>query len=121
MEIANESDQLAPPIQADPTREASMKTVARFWGQASAELVEIREDLAALYSSAGAAGIMEQRALALGVMVGYLESLMAKTPSQISVLGGLYGRLVESERRAYEAHRKHRKTKDVNPDLASLA
>ena len=101
--------------------QGSMAHVVTFWARASAQLAPICEDLAALYRSAGAAGIMEQRALSLGVMVGYLESLMAKEPAQISVLGGLYGRLVESERRAYEAHRKHRKTKDANPDLASLA
>ena len=121
VEMSNNSDQLAPQVELDPSRMASMNTVARFWGLASAELVPIREDLATLYRSAGAAGIMEQRALALGVMAEYLESLMAKQPSQIVILGALYGRLVESERRAYEAFRKHRKTKDANPDLASLA
>ena len=116
-----EIDKLMSPPVIDPGRESNIQTVGNFWVRAAAELVPIREDLAALYRSAGAAGIMEQRALGLGIMVGYLESLMAKEPSQISVLGGLYGRLVESERRAYEAERKHRKTKDAKPDLASLA
>jgi len=112
---------LSAPAGADPARESNLQTVCTFWHRAAAELVPIREDLVEMYRSAGAAGIMEQRALGLGIMIGYLESVMAKEPSQVSVLGGLYRGLVESERRAYDAHRKHRKTKDANPDLASLA
>ncbi len=99
----------------------SMAHVVTFWNRASAQLAPIRDDLARMYRESGAAGIMEQRALGLGVMVGYLESLMAKEPAQISVLGSLYGRLVESERRAYEAHRKHSKPRKANEDLASMA
>ena len=111
----------AVPGSGDPSRASKILTIGTFWTRAAAELVPIREDLAEMYRDAGAAGIMETRALCLGVMIGYLESLMAKQPSQISVLGSLYGRLVESERRAYEAHRKHSKVKDANPDLASMA
>ncbi len=99
----------------------SMAHVVTFWTRAAAELAPIRDDLARMYREAGAAGIMEQRALGLGVMLGYLESLMAKHPSRIAELGSLYGRLTESERRAFDAYRKHSKVKDANPDLASLA
>jgi hypothetical protein len=103
-------------------REISIKTVARFWTVANEDLVEIREDLAATYREAGAAGIQEQRALSIGIMIGYLESLMAKQPSRIAELGSLYSRLVEGERRAFDASRKHRISKAAgSQDLAQLA
>ncbi len=108
-------------VSADPTRISNIKTVATFWARASVELVEIREDLAEMYRDAGAAGIMEQRALGLGVMIGYLESLMAKEPSTIALHGSLYGRLIEAERRAFEAYRKYRVIKPAGSDLADLA
>ena len=99
----------------------SMAHVVTFWNRAAAELAPIRDDLARMYRDAGAAGIMEQRALGLGVMLGYLESIMAKAPSRIAELGSLYGRLTESERRAYDAFRKHSKPRKVDKDLASMA
>ena len=108
-------------VDADPTRISNIKTVATFWARASVELEEIRADLADMYRDAGAAGIMEHRALGLGVMIGYLESLMAKEPANIAVHGSLYGRLIEAERRAYEAYRKYRVTRPVDSDLAQLA
>ena len=115
--------ELAPGITAaaDPSRDAKVQTVGKFWARASVELVEIRADLAEMYRDAGAAGIMEHRALGLGVMIGYLESLMAKEPSTIAIHGSLYGRLVESERRAFEAYNKYKKVKLVGSDLAQLA
>ena len=106
---------------ADPSRDAKVQTVGKFWARASVELEVIRADLAEMYRDAGAAGIMEHRALGLGVMIGYLESLMAKEPSTIAIHGSLYGRLVESERRAYEAYRKYRVARPVGSDLAKLA
>ncbi len=108
-------------VSADPTRISNIKTVATFWARASVELEEIRADLAEMYREAGAAGIMEHRALGLGVMIGYLESLMAKEPSTIALHGSLYGRLIEAERRAYEAHRKYRVAKPTGSDLAGMA
>lgn len=100
---------------------ASLVHVVKFWNRAAAELQPIQEELASLYAEAGAAAIMEQRALSLGVMVGYLESLMARQPARIAELGSLYSRLVEAERRAYEAHRKSSKPRLVgSSDLASL-
>lgn len=108
-------------VDADPTRISNIKTVATFWARASVELEEIRADLAEMYREAGAAGIMEHRALGLGVMIGYLESLMAKEPSTIALHGSLYGRLIEAERRAYEAYRKYREVKPIGSDLADLA
>ena len=115
--------EMLPSVQvgADPTRISNIKTVATFWARASVELVEIREDLAEMYREAGAAGIMEHRALGLGVMIGYLESLMAKEPSTIAIHGSLYGRLVEAERRAYEAHSKYSVIKPTGLDLADMA
>ena len=108
-------------VSTDPARDAKIQTVGKFWTRAAGELQIIQADLAEMYRDAGAAGIMEHRALGLGVMIGYLESLMAKEPSTIAIHGSLYGRLVESERRAYEAYRKYRVTKPVGSDLANMA
>ena len=118
-----DNSELAPviPAAADPARDSKIQTVGTFWARAAAELEPIRADLAEMYRDAGAAGIMEHRALGLGVMIGYLESMMAKEPSTIAIHGSLYGRLVEAERRAFEAYRKHRVTKPVGSDLANMA
>jgi hypothetical protein len=115
--------EVLPPVQVntDPSRDAKIQTVGKFWTRAAGELQQIQADLAEMYRDAGAAGIMEHRALGLGVMIGYLESLMAKEPSTIAIHGSLYGRLVESERRAYEAYRKYRVAKPLGSDLAKLA
>lgn len=108
--------------QADPTKQSSLRQMLKFWTSAAEELVPIRDDLAAMYREAGAAGIMEERALSIGIMIGYLESVMAKQPSRIAELGSLYSRLVEGERRAWEAQRKQRTPRAAgSSDLAQLA
>lgn len=101
---------------------STIRQSAKLWSVASDELAQIRDDLTATWREAGAAGIQEERALSIGIMVGYLESLMAKQPSRIAELGSLYSRLVEGERRAWDASRKHRVAKDAGShDLAQLA
>ncbi|NOR88989.1 MAG: hypothetical protein GQ524_01930 [Anaerolineales bacterium] len=101
---------------------STIRQSAKLWSVANMELAEIREDLAATWREAGASGIQEQRALSIGIMIGYLESLMAKQPARIAELGSLYSRLVEGERRAWDASRKHRIAKTAgSSDLAQLA
>jgi len=65
----------------------------------------LASDLCRIYRDAGAVGVMERRAVALGAFASYVEGIIAGAPARVVDLGVLLTRLIEAERRCYQAAR----------------